>query len=105
MTSREDYIKKLQEQLDEWESEINVLKTDAQRMENKTAIEFEKRIMQLQQKCEAAKSKIEQIKNSENAAWGEMKEGAEQMWNGIKDLFKDTKTEFQKGLKEGEKSG
>jgi hypothetical protein len=104
MISREDYIKKLQEQLNEWESEISVLKTDAQRMENNKAIEFEKRIMQLQQKCETAKSKIEQIKHSENAGWGEMKEGAEQMWNGIKDLFKDTKTEFQKGLKEGRKS-
>jgi TolA-binding protein len=104
MTSREVYIKKLQEQLDEWESKIKVLKTDAQRMENKTSIEFEKRIMHLQQKCEAAKRRIEQIKNSENAGWEELKEGAEQMWDGIKDLFKNTKTEFYKGLKEGEKS-
>jgi hypothetical protein len=104
MTSHEDYIKKLQEKLDEWESEIKVLKTDAKRMENKKAIEFEKRIMHLQQKCEAAKRKIEQIKHSENASWGGLKEGAEKMWNGVKDLFKDTKTEFYKGLKEGEKS-
>lgn len=104
MNSHEDYIKKLQEQLDEWESEIKVLKTNGQRIENKTAIEFEKRLVQLQQNCKAARSKIEQIKGQENASWEELKEGAEQMWNGIKDLFKDTKTEFYQGLNEGEKS-
>ena len=104
MTSHEDYTKKLQEQLEEWESEIKVLNTDAQRMENKTAIEFERRILHLQQKCEAAKRKIKQIKQSDNAGWEELKEGAEQMWDGIKDLFKDTKSEFYQGLKEGKKS-
>lgn len=77
MTSREDYKKKLQEQLDQWESEIKVLKTDSQRMENKKAIEFEKRIVQLQKNCEAAKRKMEQIKHSENVGWGELKEGVE----------------------------
>jgi hypothetical protein len=104
MTSHEDYIRKLQEQLEEWESEIKVLKTDAQRMENKTAIEFEMRILHLQQKCETAKRKIKQIKHSDNAGWEELKEGAEQMWNGIKDLFKDTKLEFYHGLKESKKT-
>jgi hypothetical protein len=104
MSSREDYIKKLQAQLDAWEDEIKVLKTDAQRMENKTAIEFEKRMVQLRKKCEEGKRKIEQIKQSESVGWGELKEGAEQMWNGIKDLLKDTKAEFQRGLKEGRKT-
>ena len=87
MTPCEDDMKKLKEQLDEWESEIEVLKTDAQRMENMTAIEFEKRIVQLQQNC----SEIEQIKHSDNVGWGKLKQGAEQMWNGIKDLFKEVR--------------
>jgi F0F1-type ATP synthase membrane subunit b/b' len=57
MTSREDYVKKLHAQLDEWHSEIDVLRADAHRARIETEAEFEKRIEQLQQKCEAAKER------------------------------------------------
>jgi len=104
MTSRENYVKKLQAQLDEWNSEINVLRADAQRVKTETKAEFEKRIEQLRHKCEAAKEKIKNIHESDNVGWEELKEGTDQMWNGIKQLFKDTKTEFYKGIEAGKKS-
>jgi predicted nucleic acid-binding Zn-ribbon protein len=104
MASKEDYIKKLQAQLNQWEAQIETLKADAQRIQDRKAVELEKRITQLQDKCGEAKSKMEHIRQSDNVGWKEMKEGAEQMWSGIKDLLKDTKTEFQKGIEEGKKS-
>ena len=52
MTSREDYVEKLQAQLDEWNAEIDVLKVDIVREKTDTKEEFEKRIEQLYQKCE-----------------------------------------------------
>jgi len=104
MTSREDYIKKLQQQLDEWESEIKVLKTDALRAKADIKEDFEKRIELLRKKCKSAKEKIKQIQESDNIGWEELKEGTEEIWNGIKHLFKDTKTEFSNGLEEDKKS-
>ena len=104
MSSREDYIKELQSQLDKWNAEIDILKEDAQRAEVNTKEAYEKRIEQLRKKCEVAKGKIKQIQESNNIGWEELKEGVEESWNGIKQLFKDTKTEFCKGLEEGKKS-
>jgi hypothetical protein len=104
MTSREDYIKKLQVQLDEWNSEIDILKEDALRAKANTKEAYEKRIEQLRKKCEAAKEKINHIQESNNIGWKVLKEGIEESWNDIKQLFKDTKTEFCKGLEEGKKS-
>ncbi len=104
MTSRENYVKILQAQLDEWNSEINVLRVDTQRVKAETKAEFKKRIGQLHQKCETAKEKIKQIQKSNNTGWEELKDGTEEIWDGIKQLFKDTKTEFYKGLEEGKES-
>jgi hypothetical protein len=104
MSSREDYIKKLQLQLDKWNAEIYILKEDAQRAEANTKESYEKRIEQLRKKCQAAKGKIRQIQESNNIGWKELKEGLKESWKGIKQIFSDTKTEFCKGLEEGKKS-
>ena len=103
IASREDYVNKLRDQLEKWNSEIDALKIDAQRARAETKVEFEKRIRQLHKKCEAARDKIEQIQASEDVPFEEIKAGAEQMWNGIKQLLIDTKAEFKKGVQEGRK--
>jgi hypothetical protein len=102
--SREDYVKKLRDQLEKWNSEIDALKVDAQRGKVNTELEFEKRIAQLRRNCEAANERIKQIQESDNIGWEELKEGAEEAWNGIKGLFKDIKTEFRRGIEEGKKA-
>ena len=104
MISREDYAKRLRDQLERWNSEIDALKVDAQRAKRDAELELEKRITQLRQNCEAAEERIRQIQESDNTGWEELRGGAEQMWNGIKQLFKDTKTEFCRGLEEGKKA-
>ena len=86
--------------MEKWNSEIDALKIDAQRARAETKVEFEKRIRQLHKKCEAARDKIEQIQASEDVPFEEIKAGAEQMWNGIKQLLIDTKAEFKKGVQE-----
>ena len=103
MISKADYVKKLQAQLDEWNSEIKILRTDSQKAKANVKREYEKRIEQLYQNCEAAKKKRHSIQESNNVGWEELKEGTEEMWSGIKQLFRDTKTGFCKGLKEGKK--
>jgi len=104
MSSREGYIKKLQSQLDEWNAKIDILKEVAQRDKANTKEDYEQRIGQLRKKCEVAKEKIKQIQESNNIGWEELKEDVEESWNGIKQLLKDTKTEFCKGLEEGKES-
>lgn len=104
MSSREDYIKELQSQLDKWNAEIDILKDDAQRAKTNTKESYEKRIEQLRKKCEAAKRKIKRVQESNNIGWKELKESLKESWKGIKQIFSDTKTEFYKGLEEGKKS-
>ncbi len=101
MTTKEDYMEKLRLLLDEWNAEIQVLRADAQRIKGEDKAEFEKRIENLQKKCKIAEEKMEQIRQSDNVGWEELKGGAEEIWDGLKQLFKDTKSEFSKGLKEG----
>jgi hypothetical protein len=104
MISREDYLKKLHDQLEKWNSEIDAFKVDAQNGKVDAELEFEKRIAQLRRNCEAARDKIKQIQESDNTGWEELRGGAEQMWNDIKGLFKDVKTEFRRGIEEGKKA-
>ena len=101
MNDREKYIKDLQLQLEKWQAEIQVLKANTQKYKLDKKAELEKRIDELCLKCDKAKERIHHIRESENSGWKEFKTGADQMWSGIKKLFKDTRDEFSKGLEEG----
>ncbi len=97
MTSRESYLKELQGRLNEWRAEIEVLKADAMRAEPKTRAEFEKRIVELRRQCDNAERRIDEIRSSTDAGWEELREGADHMWSGIKQLLKDTRAAFREG--------
>jgi len=65
--------------------------------------DFTNRIVNLRFKCNAAREKIAELRQSQDTGWNKLREGADQMWVGIKQLVKDTREAFQQGQKEAGK--
>lgn len=104
MENRETYLKQLQDQLDEWYAEIEILKQDSVRVDHEQREDYAERIGRLQSQCEVAEKGIARIREAQDGAWEELRDGAEHMWSGLKQLFDDTKTAFQEGRREANKS-
>jgi hypothetical protein len=102
MDTREVYLDKLQAQLNEWYGTIESLKQEAIHDEPVRRDDYAKRIVNLEFKCEAAKEKIAEIRAAQDRGWEELRDGAEQMWGGLKQLFQETKTAFHEGRQEAD---
>ena len=90
MDKRTEYVEKLSAQMVEWDVQIGVLKEKA---ENATAEEkffYAKAITDLQLMLDQASEKLQGIAAASDDEWEELKTGAEQIWNEVKDLIKNT---------------
>jgi len=103
MKSRTTYIEQLQTLLNEWYREIEMLKQRAAGATPEKREDYATRLANLCLQCEAAKKKITALEGAEDSGWEELREGADRMWDGLKQLFTETKDAFQEGQEEAER--
>jgi hypothetical protein len=97
MTSKSSYLRELKRLLDEWYAQIEALKKNAERAQPETRAQLEKRIEELQLQCKVARRKIEEMRTSQDEGWEELRNGADHICSGIRQLFKDTRAAFREG--------
>jgi hypothetical protein len=102
MTEQLDlFLGKLKTQLDDWNTELKLLEAEIQQAETDERIRYEKRIKNLREKERAVKETLGQIFNARDEGWDDLKEGVGSAWSSLKSSFKEAKSEFERGLKEG----
>ncbi len=98
MTDKSEYIKKVKEQFDEWNSKWNAerskLEAKARNAEAGVKKKYEEQIKSLHQKREDFKQKFEKIQGASEEAWEELKEGLEKSWGALKESFNKAKSHF-----------
>ena len=70
MTVRDEYIKKLKADLDEWKADLDTLEAEAE-------IKYEGHIKELRQKLEEAQQTLTKIREEGEDTWEDLKQGAE----------------------------
>ncbi len=96
MGTKEAYHEKLDAQLRDWSAQIDQLKAKADKATAEAKIEYYKQLEELQPKREAAKLKLQEIKNSSEAAWEHLKIGAEKAVEDLKISYEKAKLRFEK---------
>ena len=76
MSIKNDYQKKIEAQLHQWEAEINLLKAKAQNTEADAKINYQKNLEELKLKKGVAIKRLQEIKTSGAEAFEDLKEGA-----------------------------
>jgi len=77
MSSRDEYVRKMQAKLQEWNEEIDVLTAKADKVTADLKSEYGEQIEQLKARQAAARQKIEELQQSGEGAWEDLKSGIE----------------------------
>ncbi|HIJ88635.1 MAG TPA: hypothetical protein HPP97_13310 [Desulfuromonadales bacterium] len=95
MSNREEYIHKMQEKLDEWNSEIDMLVTRVGEASVDAKHEYREQIESLKAKQATARLKIAELQHSGEDAWGDLKTGIELAWNSMGEAVDSARSRFK----------
>lgn len=88
---KETYQQKIQEQLDEWRSDIDRLKEKAKTATADKKLKYQETIDRMELKMDEGKSKLKDLKESGAEAWDAVKDGADSIWDTMKATFAEVK--------------
>ena len=88
MSIRDVYEKKLQAQLDEWNTELEAFKEKAEQAETNLQLEYYTLIDELNLKLDEAHKKLQLLKQTGDETWEEFKADVEPTWDSLEDLIK-----------------
>lgn len=95
MSSRDEYVRKLQEKLGEWNAEIDALVAKAAQAKADAKREYEEQIASLKEKQAAARGKIDELQQSGESAWEDLKSGAELAWTALGEAIDSARSRFK----------
>ena len=95
MNGKDEYVRKLQAKLAEWNAEIDTLIAKAGEVKADAKQEYTEQIASLKVKQNAAKEKIEELQQSGGSAWEDLKSGIELAWTAMGEAIDSAKSRFK----------
>jgi hypothetical protein len=95
MTTRDDYIKKLKDQLDRWNVEISKLEAKAKKPLVGAKDAYDKRLSELRAQRNAMQKTVTDIQKASDHAWDNLRKGADTAWKAMEDRFKKAWSAFK----------
>ena len=95
MSTRDEYIEKLQAKLHEWNEEIDKLAALAGETAGNIKNDYYEQIESLREKQMAARKKIEDLHLSGESAWEDMKSGIEMALTAMGEAIDSAKSRFK----------
>ena len=92
---RKAYEEKFDAKLNEWNAQIALLRTKAENARASAKIHYYKNIDDLEEKLNAAKKKLRELKAAGEEAWDGLKTGAEKAWADAKAALHDAISKFE----------
>lgn len=96
MSTRNEYVEKLKENLDKWNADIGVWEEKARVAKNDMRIEYEMKLEALRQQRAEATEKLKELQATSEDAWNDLMEGAESAWEAMRDAFEKASAHFKK---------
>jgi universal stress protein A len=89
------YQEKIEAQLKEWAAKTDALKTRADKTKTDAQVIYKEQIENLRTKQEAARQKLQELKDSGEEAWGELKVGLDKALEDFKKAFSSARSKFK----------
>ncbi len=96
MSTRDEYVRKMQEKLEEWNADIDSLAAKANEVSGDLRREFQDQITSLKSRQAAAQQKIEELQKDGGSAWEDLKAGIDLAWTAIGESIDSAKSRFKK---------
>ena len=95
MSSRDEYIHKMQVKLEEWNAEIDTLTAKAGEVTADVKNEYNEQIESLKAKQIATRQKIEELQHAGESAWEDLKLGIDMAWTAMGEAIDSAKSRFK----------
>ncbi|HSS46214.1 MAG TPA: hypothetical protein VLL03_02220 [Burkholderiales bacterium] len=96
MMTRDEYVKKLKTQLDQWNSEIAKWEEKTRSAQTKMKADYEKQLKAFRSRRDEAMQQLRQVQSASGEAWTEMVRGADEAWARLRDAFTKARSHFEK---------
>ena len=95
MSNRDEFIRKMQEKLGEWNAEIDRLTVKAGEASADVKKEIDEQIASLKAKQSDARQKIEELQHSGEHALEDLKTGVELAWSALGEAIDSARSRFK----------
>lgn len=93
---RDEYVRKLKLQLDEWNDRIDALEERLEDAQAGARKRYQEQRDSLMARRREAEEKLKEIQEASGNAWEELREGADRAWAQLKDAVNRARAEFEK---------
>ena len=95
MSTKDEYIRRMQVKLEEWNADIDALTAKGSEVSADLKSEYAEQIDALKTKQATARRKIEEMQKSGESAWEDLKAGLELAWNAVSEAVDSAKSRFK----------
>jgi len=95
MNSRDEYLRKMQAKLEEWNADIDTLTAKAGEVTAEVKNEYNEQIESLKAKQIATRQKIEELQHAGESAWEDLKSGIDLAWTAMGEAIDSAKSRFK----------
>lgn len=95
MSRKDEYVRKMQIKLEEWNVEIDKLAAKADGIKADVKVEYKEQMESLKAKQAVARKKIAELQKAGDSAWEDLKAGSERAWEALRQAVDSVKTRFK----------
>jgi len=96
MKTRDEYVKKLKEQLDRWNADMAKWEAQARGAEAEAKKRYETQLTALREQREATAYHLRLLEGASASAWNDFTRGADEAWDRMRGAIAQARTHFEK---------
>ena len=95
MPDKDAYVQKLHAQIDEWDAEIEKLKTKVDNAKAESRLEYQKEIENLQLRRQEVGERLTKVRHALEGAWEDISAGAQNAWDAMDDALRSARSKIK----------
>ncbi|MGA8049552.1 MAG: hypothetical protein WCA09_05185 [Burkholderiales bacterium] len=96
MMNRDEYVRKLKDQLDQWNAEVAKWEDKTKSAQASMRGEYEKQLSTFRSRRDEAMYQLHQVQVASSSAWMDMMQGADAAWKAMGEAFVRARSHFEK---------
>ena len=96
MAKRDDYVKNLKSQLDQWNAEVGKWEAQGKAAQAGARAEYEKQLATFRAQRDLALEQLRKVQAASGDAWTELVQGADKAWARMSEAFEKAHSQFKK---------
>jgi hypothetical protein len=96
MTKRDEYVRKLKNQLDQWNAEAAKWEQKSKSAQSEMRAEYDRYLDSFRSRRDEAMYQLRQLQAASGEAWTDMMQGADAAWRAMGEAFVKARSHFEK---------